>query len=283
MRRLLVVIELPIAVCVPIRQRAEQLALQQQFACQEYCSGHGECHLGICLCDEGWAGDDCGQVQPPFSCAYNCSGHGVCQRGRCICDEFYDGPSCAHSSGCPNRCSGQGRCVRGRCFCEDGAAGDDCSQPAHTCPNSCGGTKRGVCVDGGCRCFPGVRGSACELSTPSRMICVENCSWPHGSCHEAMKSCRCARGFAGMSCQEAVPVHPKPAIPPFLICGISVFMLVILIICIATAAHRAYGDGFASLRDWLLLRSGRIKQAKGWYPGYAKGQLPGGRYERFYG
>jgi subtilisin family serine protease len=56
------------------------------------CSGNGECIEGICRCDAGFVGANCGLV----SCPLDCSGNGVCnnQTGRCECAEQRFGPGC---------------------------------------------------------------------------------------------------------------------------------------------------------------------------------------------
>ena len=38
-----------------------ELSLEMTEGCPRGCSGHGECVLGKCQCDTGFAGDDCSQ------------------------------------------------------------------------------------------------------------------------------------------------------------------------------------------------------------------------------
>uniref|UniRef100_A0A8C0I7H8 Tenascin-R n=1 Tax=Bubo bubo TaxID=30461 RepID=A0A8C0I7H8_BUBBB len=60
------------------------------------CSGHGNFSLESCscVCMEGWegyAGEDCGWLHCPNAC----SGRGVCRDGLCICEEGYEGQDCS--------------------------------------------------------------------------------------------------------------------------------------------------------------------------------------------
>ena len=40
-----------------------ELSLEMSEGCPRGCSGHGECVLGQCQCDTGYAGEDCSQGQ----------------------------------------------------------------------------------------------------------------------------------------------------------------------------------------------------------------------------
>lgn len=99
-------------------------------ACDNDCSGNGECHCGFCKCYDNWGvgeahdAGDCSDRVCPYELAladhpYNgvrhnyreCAGNGICDRtrGECECFDGYEGKSCARTT-CPNDCSGHGRC-----------------------------------------------------------------------------------------------------------------------------------------------------------------------------
>ena len=99
-------------------------------ACDNDCSGNGECECGFCICHDNWgvgeAHDtgDCSDRVCPYELAladhpYNsirrnyreCAGNGICDRtrGECECFDGYEGKSCTRTT-CPNDCSGHGRC-----------------------------------------------------------------------------------------------------------------------------------------------------------------------------
>lgn len=99
-------------------------------ACDNDCSGHGECDCGFCQCYDNWgvgeAHDtgDCSDRVCPYELAFadqpyagerrnyrECAGNGICDRtrGECECFDGYEGKSCNRAT-CPNDCSGHGRC-----------------------------------------------------------------------------------------------------------------------------------------------------------------------------
>lgn len=103
-----------------------------QGACDNGCSGHGECTLqGICKCHDNWGlglshlSGDCSERICPYDIAWvdtpnsignhhkyaECSNRGICNRGtgECECFPGYEGRACARTA-CPNDCSGHGRC-----------------------------------------------------------------------------------------------------------------------------------------------------------------------------
>jgi len=108
-------------------------------ACDNQCSGHGECMVDdVCNCHDNWGigmsydSGDCSDRICPFEIAWvdkptefgagdkqwnnfhgysECSGKGICDRksGLCECFDGYEGKACKRTS-CPNDCSGHGTC-----------------------------------------------------------------------------------------------------------------------------------------------------------------------------
>lgn len=73
--------------------------------CPNKCSDNGVCDGGLCVCDQGFKGDDCGVPIFPAEgmrgCARSadCGTHGVCDldktgTGTCVCAEGWEGPDC---------------------------------------------------------------------------------------------------------------------------------------------------------------------------------------------
>ena len=59
---------------------------------------HGECLAsGLCACELGWHGHDCGTQ----FCANNCSGRGHCSGGMCVCPHGWTGADCSEVVQCP--------------------------------------------------------------------------------------------------------------------------------------------------------------------------------------
>uniref|UniRef100_A0A7S3AGB0 EGF-like domain-containing protein n=1 Tax=Haptolina ericina TaxID=156174 RepID=A0A7S3AGB0_9EUKA len=86
------------SVVTPSRQRAA-VALAAR-ACQNNCGGHGMCVGGVCSCDMGFSGSDCGldgRSATVFmsGCPASCSGNGLCRGGACVCRDGYDGVDCS--------------------------------------------------------------------------------------------------------------------------------------------------------------------------------------------
>ena len=97
------------------------------------CSGHGVCtSSGRCRCQEGFAGQTCGDECPRGPGGQPCSGHGQCQgNGRCECDDGY------HSTkkGACSMATCREGCIHGdcdapdTCFCHPGFTGLHCDLP----------------------------------------------------------------------------------------------------------------------------------------------------------
>jgi len=176
----------------------------------EGCSGHGRCHSasGVCLCLQGYSGEDCSHVGKGSECVFNCSGHGVCGGsgdGGCACEDGWEGVGCERSV-C--QCSGHGACLHPGetvCFCEDGWGGETCGQSlrgaaAKRCLNDCNG--RGFCdpILGLCRCLRAYDGEEC--SADEHVACPNHCSG-HGRCSEH-GLCYCMPDYEGTSCDVLV-------------------------------------------------------------------------------
>lgn len=123
---------------------------------------------------ESLAAADLGPGGCPSATLRLCSGHGQCDMGHCRCDRGFAGPACevrAYLFACPGNCSaasGGGKCIDGQCVCARGRSGDDCG--AHTpvnCSVTCAANGHGECVDGECRCKPGYYGPDCLQGCPA--------------------------------------------------------------------------------------------------------------------
>uniref|UniRef100_A0A7N6BQR3 Zmp:0000000846 n=1 Tax=Anabas testudineus TaxID=64144 RepID=A0A7N6BQR3_ANATE len=153
--------------------------------CSAQVTANGQCVGGICVCSEGYFGEDCSQTK----CLNNCRDRGHCDDGYCVCDEPWTGLDCSELI-CPKDCFDRGRCVNGTCYCEEGYTGEDCGE--RTCPNNCQGN--GFCVDGQCVCAAGYRGEDC-----SQLTCLNDCNG-RGTCFNGM--CICDTGYQGEDCSQ---------------------------------------------------------------------------------
>ena len=64
----------------------------RKVKCFPICSRHGICEAGICVCEENWEGNDCGEkiikeTDLTKNCLNDCSGNGICIEGQCECDK----------------------------------------------------------------------------------------------------------------------------------------------------------------------------------------------------
>ena len=108
--------------------------------CPGNCNGHGVCNSGVCTCNVGYTGADCGFCAP----------------------NYYNYPSCTFCES-TTTCSGNGTCSAfGFCNCNAGWVGTNCEIPF--CSGGCG---NGVCSSPGvCDCFPGWTGPMCDQPAP---------------------------------------------------------------------------------------------------------------------
>ena len=51
---------------------------------------YGHCRNQRCVCDQGWTGALCDQLQ----CDHRCHTHGFCSNGSCVCDKGWNGKHC---------------------------------------------------------------------------------------------------------------------------------------------------------------------------------------------
>ncbi|XP_053203899.1 teneurin-m-like isoform X2 [Panonychus citri] len=206
------------------------------------CGGHGVCFNGICLCDKGWRGSDCTELEseslrclpdcshhgtfnidtgqcicePNWSgidcskekCDLNCGSNGFCQSDRCVCNEGWTGFKCDQRL-CDQRCLDHGQCNNGTCFCNQGWNGKLCTLEG--CPKNC--NNRGVCVEQNgeyfCSCNVDWHGSDCSFPVEKECgdkINNENvdCLDPNCSGHGVCVKgrCLCGRGWKGGDCSE---------------------------------------------------------------------------------
>nr|XP_033816344.1 tenascin isoform X2 [Geotrypetes seraphini] len=153
-----------------------------------FCNGRGNYSTEACgcICEPGWKGPNCSEVECPGNC-----NRGQCVNGKCVCEEGFTGEDCSETA-CPNYCNDQGKCINGICVCFDGYTGEDCSE--ERCPMPC--SKHGKCVNAQCVCNEGFSGEDCSISR-----CPNNCN-NRGRCVE--DECICDEGFTGEDCSELI-------------------------------------------------------------------------------
>jgi hypothetical protein len=79
-------------------------SIVQAGSCPSNCNGHGVCNSGVCTCNVGFTGPDCGFCAPHYynypTCTYcesstTCSNNGTCgATGNCNCNAGYSGANC---------------------------------------------------------------------------------------------------------------------------------------------------------------------------------------------
>lgn len=264
--------------------------------CPHNCSGHGICSSMLvgCTCFSGFTGTGC-ELELAGQCTGNCSGHGWCLHGNlCACEEYWRGPSCSEPARCANGCSGFGRCVRDKCVCDATHEGIDCGIPRPSCPGwplPCGGSDRGVCAGSTCKCKAAYSGAACELGI-EEIACPASfnesgglidaiCS-DHGRCENedglSKGKCVCDPGWAGASCER--PASQLPLATILLLIGLGVGAVILGLVGLLVWCVVVRG---VVLRELLRGRVKRITTEEGWRQVDVDGQIPGARFERFFG
>ncbi len=183
------------------------------------CSGHGYCDWqNVCVCEDGWAGDDCEQIQPdpPHTCfgilhyeLTACNGGDCYAQDSCTCPPGWEGqdcltetPDCAGIGGC----GANGTCVgKDKCECNDGWYGPTCTE-FNWCngvlsfePTVCNSCGECVAMDT-CQCDDWYYGQWCE----NEYMCgVKMASDPtvcsgNGDC--VAGACECDYGWGGPDC-----------------------------------------------------------------------------------
>ena len=119
------------------------------FGCINFCSNHGTCINGICICDEHYDYIDCSAlieakviniavsedptpIPPPkpipsYQCMNNCNYNGECIKGICVCDLNHTGIDCSIKK-CNIKCLNGGQCHDDKCICRTGFAGPHCEE-----------------------------------------------------------------------------------------------------------------------------------------------------------
>ena len=200
------------------------------------CSGQGSCSdgekgTGICTCDPGYAGPDCGVACPRSKLPYMesikvCTGHGLCADGidgtglcSCTtdvtlgrwtgsscssCTNGYWGESCLNEcpGGALSPCSNHGTCSQGTsgagtCTCYFGWSLSDCSR-------ECNGGSARPCFGKG-TCKPADGSCECDKSPTTGY-------WSGSMCDQ------CAYGWSGVQCDMECP-HNGTALEPGIPCS----------------------------------------------------------------
>ena len=183
-------------------------------ACNVKCSTHGQCvNNTVCLCDSGWQGEYCQNVDCPGN--PDCDNRGACvlppgaSKSVCLCNQGFDGQGCKNLV-CPGEpmCSNRGNCTlinnRPTCVCNHGFDGSACERclprfagnDCQTCATNYIGWKLGCSVF----CVHG------DGTGPNQAICEchDNSSlghWNGSSCD------RCTEGWALPTCTSCDAAH----------------------------------------------------------------------------
>lgn len=92
--------------------------------CKKVDCNNGTCFEGDCVCNPGFMGAFCDQVNPCHN--VNCI-YGTCVNGTCECEPGFTGADCSTLDPCYNiTCAPTGVCLNGLCDCDPGYGGVDC-------------------------------------------------------------------------------------------------------------------------------------------------------------
>lgn len=98
--------------------------------CKKVECNNGTCVDGDCVCNPGFMGAFCDQIQPCYN--VNCN-DGTCVDGTCKCEPGYSGTNCENYDPCFSiTCGPNGTCLNGVCNCDPGYGGPDCDIPLTT-------------------------------------------------------------------------------------------------------------------------------------------------------
>ena len=139
------------------------------------CSGAGERLIGggVCSCDAGWRGADCGE-KIPCSDLDECTGHGDCVASTCFCHNGWAGDKCQtriiQPDFCEPTCSGlDEKCINQRC--------QTTAPPSDPCATMSCSDGQGLCASGSCACHPGFQGDICNSIAPTAYAWKEKEPW----------------------------------------------------------------------------------------------------------
>ena len=206
------------------------------------CNNHGECKLDTnnakseepftCLCDEGWSGNNCEDLNA-------CIAQNPCQNGAqctylghknyscsCVENSGFWGPNCQFYNQChKSPCQNGGACRNITsdnnsendylCLCDANFEGKNC-EILNPCKkeNYCG---QGSCTFKGheratCDCQLGYYGERCEHYDVCK---VRNPCQNGGFCEATADNgyqCRCVNGYSGPDCDKFDPCASKPCL-----------------------------------------------------------------------
>ena len=175
----------------------------------QFCSGHGfrleSEGEEICICENGYEGDEC-EIVP-------CLGQGqYVPGGDCLCYYGYSGQNCSIV------CGNHGNLVDGLCQCYPGYAGvgctltcDDCNPDFGACtvkpefkPDKDGNYQKSV--ETFCDCHPFNMGDNCAAKCPCNENSRGNCTLIEDSVTAASYAeCMCENGWVGEACDKKCP------------------------------------------------------------------------------
>ncbi|MBN2096595.1 hypothetical protein JW752_04355, partial [Candidatus Peregrinibacteria bacterium] len=92
------------------------------------CPEHSCCEGGVCVCEDGWSGDQCDQEDRCFTGTLDCGSYGDCVDNTCVCHDGWQGELCDEQNPCYGvECGTHGNCVNGACVCDTNYYGETCS------------------------------------------------------------------------------------------------------------------------------------------------------------